>query len=120
MIEPLHTEQPAAEHPREVTLNDEKSTVSSPATPPDRGLYLEENRSFVYKAQAPRLGCIHSYSVKKKKPSSTMMKTTRQNKRVTRTSSDEEGVQVDTKSVAKAEDVNDAAPTTSGALQLEA
>lgn len=74
----------------------------------------------LYRAEAPRRGSVHSSSVKKSKPSSSVVKTKRHSKELTKASLDERRVKAGVQSFIKLEDVIDAIQAVCGALQPEA
>lgn len=94
VVEPLHVERPEMECRRVIKLADEENDVRPPATSADPCLSLEEYGALVYKGEAPPLGCVHISLVKKGKPSSSVIMTERQSKKVMRTSFEEERVKI--------------------------
>lgn len=120
MVEPLHTEQPAAERPRVIELNDKGNAVRSSVRSAEIGLSLEHHQLCVYRAETPWLGSVNISPVKKRKSSLTRMTAGSQRQIVTRTSFDEEGAKGEVRLSAKSENVIDRTPAVSGAPQLEA
>lgn len=109
-------ERPAVERQRVIDLGDEGNAVSPPASSGNVGLFLEDWRPLVYRAESSRLGSVHSFSVKTKTSPGSFMKTGRQSKEANGTGFDETCVKLAAESKAKAEDVIYTITGASGAL----
>lgn len=83
------------------------------------GLSPEDHQPLSFRAGAPRLGSVHTFSGKKRKLSLLMMIAGSQSTMVTRISLDEGRVGATAESVEKMKDVTDATIAASGALQSE-
>lgn len=70
VLKPLITyiERPAVECGKVVELDDEGNGAHLSATSADAVLSLDECLPLVCRAEAPRIGSVHSSSVKKRKP----------------------------------------------------
>lgn len=64
VVQSLRIERTAMERPRMIELDDEGNTILLPATSADAGPSLKGHRPLVYRAEAPRLGSVHSFSLK--------------------------------------------------------
>lgn len=111
----LRMEQPAVKRLKAVELDEDENVVRRPATSAHVVILQEDHRTLVYKAEASPLGFVHTSFLKKRKPSTSMMTTGLQRKKVTRASFDER-VKVAAENVAKVEDVTDVTTAVSGAL----
>lgn len=100
VIQPLLTERPAVRSSKLIELDDEESAVRPLAKFVGVGLSLRDHQTFLYSARAPRLGFEGSFSLKKRTPSSSMMKIGGQSRNVTRTGLDG-GVRAATRSGAR-------------------
>lgn len=116
---PLQIERSAVKGPRMIELNDEGSAARSLATVAEVVLSPEGHRPHVYRAEVSQLGLVLSSSVKKRKPSSSMITIGSQSKNVTRTSPDEELIKIEVESLKTGVDVKRATLAISGARQAE-
>lgn len=115
----LHIELPAVKNPRVTKPEDDGNAVGPPGASVDARRSEKEYWALVYQAEAPLLGYVHISSLKRRKASSSMMRTGRQDKTVTVASFDEDGLKVGPKNVAKVKDAIDGTPAVSGALEPE-
>lgn len=76
-VELLHIEQSAEERPNFIELHYKGTSVRSSAASADAELFVNYHRQLVYRAEAPRLGYVPSFSVKKKRTPSSIFKTGR-------------------------------------------
>lgn len=65
VVQPLHVEQSAVEHPKIIKPDHGENAVRSPAASADVKLSLQDHQPIVYTAEAPRLGSVHGSSVEK-------------------------------------------------------
>lgn len=107
------------ERPRVIAVDSDGNAAHPPATFARVGLSLEYHQQLLTRARALRRGPVHSAYVKKRKPSSGTMKSRRQSKRVTRKSSEDEGVRVGMDTLPQLKALIWVTPAVSGDLPLE-
>lgn len=120
IAQPPHRDRPTLKRPKMTEINRERNALHPLAPAVEEGSFLEGHLLHSYGTKAPRLGNVHSLSVRKKKLPSRSMMTGCLSSKGTGARPHKEGAMFRTESLEEVKSVTSETPTASGAPQLEA